>query len=209
MKFLRIILWLAVIAVGGLVLFDSLTSSSSSPSGADDRQILMSSGDSLGGPFTLTSHQGETVQSSDFAGKYQLIYFGYSFCPDVCPIELTKISRALTKLEKAGTDISAVQPLFITVDPERDTVAELAKFMTGFHPSFIGLTGPKDAIASVAKDYKIYYSKANETDDGFYLMNHSNVILLMDKQGKFLKLYSALETPTEIAADLQKLVATR
>lgn len=196
MKLLRIILWLAVLVAGLLLLFLPRP---------DDRATIKSSGDSLGGDYILTSHKGEKISSSDFKGSYQLIYFGYSFCPDVCPLELTKITTALTKLSDSGYDISAVKPLFITVDPERDTVEELAKYMTGFHPSFIGLTGSVTDIKAVAKDYKIYFSKGQD-EGGFYLMNHSDVIYLMGKDGEFLKLFSSMDAPADIAATLSKLL---
>ena len=201
MKALRVILWGLVLVTGTLLLGHMM-------SDTDDGPKLRTSGDSLGGPFTLTAHTGKTVSDTDFEGKYRLIYFGFSFCPDVCPIELEKITAALTKMEAAGTDTSLIQPLFITVDPERDTVEELRQYMSGFHPSFLGLTGPVDTIREVATQYKIFYSKVGGTGVGDYLVNHTNLILLMDKDGSFLKLFGAIDAPEDLARTLTGLVTT-
>jgi len=141
----------------------------------------------VGGPFELVSHKGEHVTDKDFRGKYMLVSFGYTYCPDVCPTELQVISAALDELGEKAKDI---QPIFITIDPERDTVATLAQYMPSFHPRYIGLTGSPEAIAKAAKAYRVYYSKGENKGGGDYLMDHSSIIYLMDKQGTFLKHFS-------------------
>src|SRR5262245_31517169 len=111
----------------------------------------------VGGPFELVSHKGQPVTDKDFRGKYMLVSFGYTYCPDVCPTELQVISTALDELGNKAKDI---QPIFITIDPERDTIAALSQYMQSFHPSYIGLTGSPEAIAKAAKAYRVYYAKS-------------------------------------------------
>jgi protein SCO1/2 len=158
----------------------------------------------VGGPFELVSHKGARVTDKNFRGKYMLVSFGYTYCPDVCPTELQVISAALDELGDKAKDI---QPIFITVDPERDTVATLAQYMASFHPSYIGLTGSPDAIAKAAKAYRAYYAKSENKGGEDYLMDHSSIIYLMDKEGTFLKHFSygtdahALATAIEEAID--------
>lgn len=167
----------------------------------------MTSGTALvGGPFELTAHTGARVSEKDFRGKYMLVSFGYTFCPDVCPSQLQVISAALDYLGDKDQDI---QPLFITIDPERDTPAALSQYMPNFHPRFLGLTGSPEAIDKVAKAYRVYYARAKGSGGGDYLMDHSSIIYLMDKQGTFLKHFSygtdakALATAIETAIENQ------
>src|SRR5688500_18840838 len=134
----------------------------------------------VGGPIELVSHKGENVTDKEFRGKYMLVSFGYTYCPDVCPTELQVISAALDEL---GEKAKVIQPIFITIDPERDTVATLARYMPSFHPSYIGLTGSPAAVAKAAKAYRVYYSRSENKSGGDYLMDHSSIIYLMDKQG--------------------------
>ena len=151
-------------------------------------RMPLSSGTALvGGPFTLTSHEGKRVTNEDFRGKYMLVTFGYTYCPDVCPTELQIISAALDLLGERGKDI---QPIFITIDPERDSVAALAQYMPNFHPRYVGLTGTAEEIQAVAKAYRVYYAKVAGQGGQDYLMDHSSIIYLMDKQGTFLKHFS-------------------
>jgi protein SCO1 len=141
----------------------------------------------VGGPFELVSHKGQQVTDKEFRGKYMLVSFGYTYCPDVCPTELQVISAALDELGDKARDI---QPIFITIDPERDTVAALAQYMQSFHPSYIGLTGSPEAVAKAAKAYRVYYAKSENKSGGDYLMDHSSIIYLMDKEGTFLRHFS-------------------
>ncbi|NVJ70906.1 MAG: SCO family protein [Alphaproteobacteria bacterium] len=186
MKVIRIVAWLAVAVVAIAVLYNRYGSMQENMEGP-------------GGPFVLTSHMGETVSNNDFKGRYMLIYFGYSFCPDVCPVELGKMSAALTMLEEEGYDISPIQPIFITVDPERDTVEALANYVVDFHPSLIALTGTPEEIDSAAKAYRVYYTKREQEGVEGYLMDHTSVIFVMNPDGNYHRLFSARNTPAEIA----------
>jgi cytochrome oxidase Cu insertion factor (SCO1/SenC/PrrC family) len=164
----------------------------------------ISSGAALvGGPFELVSHKGKTVRTEDLRGKYMLVSFGYTYCPDVCPTELQVISAALDELGAKAKDI---QPIFITIDPERDTVATLAQYMPSFHPSYIGLTGSPEAIEKAAKAYRVYYSKSENKNGADYLMDHSSIIYLMDKEGTFLKHFSYQTDARALAMAIEEAI---
>ena len=151
----------------------------------DQRGVAVSTGKALvGGPFTLTSQSGTRVSDSDFRGRYMLVAFGYTFCPDVCPAELQVMSAALDEL---GPKAERVQPLFITIDPERDTADVLKDYVPNFHADFIGLTGTASEIADVARAYRVYYAKAKDSGATDYLMDHSSIIYLMGPDGSFVK----------------------
>jgi len=138
----------------------------------------------IGGPFQLVNQDGKTVTQADFAGKYMLMYFGYTFCPDVCPTSLTEMSGALDLL---GAKAAKVTPIFVTVDPERDTPDQLKMYVEHFHPNLVGLTGTQDQVAAAAKVFKAYYAKVGDGyDDNDYLMDHSSITYLMGPDGKFV-----------------------
>ena len=162
-----------------------------------------SSGEALvGGPFDLIDHDGHAVTDADFRGRFLLVYFGYTFCPDICPLELDAISRALDLL---GPDARNVQPLFITVDPGRDTVEVMAQYIARFHPAFRALTGSDDRIRDVAGAYLVHYMKADHDAD-HDLLNHSSYIYLMDGEGKYLTHFSAGAAPEEMAREIRARV---
>jgi cytochrome oxidase Cu insertion factor (SCO1/SenC/PrrC family) len=150
----------------------------------------------VGGPFELVDHTGTTVTDRRYAGKYLLVFFGFTFCPDICPTELTKIAETMDLL---GADSAMVQPLFITVDPQRDTVPVLADYVTHFHPALVGLSGTSKQIQDVAKAYKVYFARAGADDSADYLMNHSAFIYLMGPDGANLKLFSPRATAEQMA----------
>jgi protein SCO1/2 len=155
----------------------------------------------IGGPFTLTDQHGRTFTSAALHGKLGRIYFGYTYCPDICPTELQTISAALDRLGKSADQ---VVPVFITVDPARDTPAVLARYLEDFSPRLIGLTGTPDQIAAVARAYRVYYAKAASSggaDD--YMMDHSNIIYLMGRDGRYLTHFSLQSTPDQIAAAIR------
>jgi cytochrome oxidase Cu insertion factor (SCO1/SenC/PrrC family) len=159
----------------------------------------------IGGDFTLTDQHGVKRSTSEFHGKYQLIYFGYSFCPDVCPLGLENMSGALTAL---GRDLEEVAPLFVTVDPERDTVENLKIYASNFHPKFTMLTGTPQEVGTVLKSYKVYAAKAKP--DGTmadYLIDHSTMIYLMDRQGHFVKSFPHTTPPEELAKAITMMLA--
>lgn len=155
----------------------------------------------IGGPFTLVNAAGDTVTDRGFRGKYMLIYFGYTFCPDVCPTTLTTLADAL---EKIGARADRVQPLFITVDPIRDTPAVLGQYTAAFGPRIIGLTGSDEQIASVEK-YRVYAAE-HRTGPGpnDYTMDHSSILYLMGPDGHFIAPISADADSTAMAAEITK-----
>ena len=136
----------------------------------------------IGGPFALIDHTGKLRTDEDFRGKLLLIYFGYSYCPDVCPTDLQQISLAVDGL---GAAAEAVQPLFITLDPERDTPVHLADYVSLFHPRLIGLTGSAEQIRRVALAYKVYYAKY-PSDNQDYVIDQSSFVYLVDEAGKYV-----------------------
>ena len=136
----------------------------------------------VGGPFALVDHTGKPRTDDDFRGKLLLIYFGYSYCPDACPTDLQQIGLAIDRLGTAG---EAVQPLFITLDPERDTAARLADYVPLFHPRLIGLTGSAEQIRGAASAYKVYYAKYPPGSPD-YVVDHSSFIYLVDENGKYI-----------------------
>lgn len=161
----------------------------------------------IGGPFTLTDQNGRRVSDTAFAGRYRLVYFGYTFCPDVCPVDMQTLGRGLTLFEKQHPAEGAkVQPIFITVDPERDTPAVLKPWVAAFHPRLIGLTGTPAEIAAVAKEYAVYYRKVETPGASGYLMDHARQAALFDPQGKPLALIPQDQTPEAAAAELAKWV---
>ncbi|MBA3939700.1 MAG: SCO family protein [Sphingopyxis sp.] len=170
----------------------------------------------IGGPFTLTDQNGRTVKDSDFAGQYRLVYFGYSFCPDVCPVDLQKLMRGLAQFEKSDAARGAkVQPLFISVDPARDTPAALGPFVARYHPRLLGLTGTPEQVAAAAKAYVITYNKVEGSAPDRYLMAHTQLAFLMGPDGKPLALLPLDDprtdvdegAPAAVAAELAKWVA--
>jgi protein SCO1/2 len=136
----------------------------------------------VGGPFALIDHTGKPRRDEDFRGKLLLIYFGYTFCPNVCPTDLQQIGLAVDGL---GARADAVQPLFITLDPERDTAEHLADYVPLFHPRLIGLTGSTERIRHVALAYKVYYAKY-PPDSPDYVIDHSTFVYLVDAAGKYI-----------------------
>ena len=138
------------------------------PSAAQLMDDLMWARGPIGGPFALTDHTGKLRTDAEFRGKLLVIYFGYTYCPDICPADLTAISLALDRLDAAA---DAVQPIFITLDPERDTVERLAEYVTAFHPRLLGLTGAPNQIRQVATAYKTYYAKAENAGSTDYALS--------------------------------------
>ena len=143
----------------------------------------------FGGPFSLTDHHGERRTDEDFRGRFLLIYFGYTYCPDICPTNLTTMSHAL---EALGDKAEGVQPLFVSIDPARDTVEVLADYVDHFYPTMVGLTGTETEIRAVAKAYRVHRSKVVFEKDApadEYLVNHSSITFLMGRDGEFLSLF--------------------
>jgi protein SCO1/2 len=154
----------------------------------------------IGGPFTLTDQDGKRRTQADLRGRFLLIYFGYSFCPDVCPTTLAEMGAALDRL---GPKKDRVVPLFITIDPERDTPKALNAYLKSFGPNFVGLTGSLKEIEQVAREYHVYIKK-RPLPGGSYSMDHSGVIYLMAPDGKFVTYYEDEVGPDKIAEDLRR-----
>ena len=159
----------------------------------------------VGGPFTLEDGAGRQVTDHDFRGKYMLVYFGYTFCPDVCPTTLNEVADALDHL---GTKADRLQPIFITVDPKRDTPSVVKQYVAAFTPRLIGLTGSDEQIATVAREYRVYYAE-HRTGPGpnDYSMDHSSVLYLMGPDGKFIAPIRADEDGSQMATDLGRLIS--
>jgi protein SCO1/2 len=136
----------------------------------------------IGGPFTLVDQNGVTRKPEDFAGKLMLVYFGYTYCPDVCPTELQTMTQAL---EKLGAKAAEVQPIFITIDPERDNQAEMKSYAENFDPRLLALTGTAAQVAQAAKSYSVFYQKVAEAG-GTYAMDHTSIVYLMGRDGKYV-----------------------
>ena len=139
----------------------------------------------IGAPFTLTDQDGKPARWEDYKGQYRLVYFGYTYCPDVCPVDLQRIMQAFAQFEKAAPQRAArVQPILISVDPARDTPAVLKTYVAAFHPRLIGLTGTPDQIAKVAKDFVVIYNSEKVAGASDYLVGHSRTPYLFDPDGK-------------------------
>jgi len=166
--------------------------------------VVSSGSIAVGGPFTLTDQNGRRVSSSDFRGRYMLVYFGYSMCPDVCPTTLAVIADALGKIDPGGKKIV---PVFITIDPERDTPKILAPYVKAFGDQFVGLTGTPAEITAVEKAYKVYAKKVpleeSKGIDGGYGMDHSSVMYLMGPDGKIVSYYDELIPAAKLEAELR------
>ena len=175
------------------------------PAPEDGKVATRSSGTAaIGGPFTLTDQTGKAVTDKTYAGKYELIYFGYTFCPDACPTDLQVMSSALDML---GSEAARIQPIFITIDPERDTVPVMADYVSHFHPSLIGLTGTPEQTAAAAKAYRVYYKKApSPVEGGVYLMDHSSFTYLMGPDGGFLESFAPGTDPEDMARRVREIM---
>jgi len=163
-------------------------------------------GAAIGGPFTLSDQTGKAVRWSDFAGRYRIVYFGYTFCPDVCPLDVQAMMQGYNQFAKGHAELAQdVQPIFITIDPARDTPPRVGEFAAAFSPRLVALTGTDQQVAQAAKAFAVYYAKAKETPGG-YLMDHTRIAYLMDRQGKPLAMLPVDKGPKAVAAELAKWV---
>lgn len=157
---------------------------------------------SVGGPFTLVNHHGETVTEQDFRGRFMLLYFGFTFCPDICPTELGVMAAAVNALGEKGEQVT---PALITIDPERDTPDVLARYVALFHPRLVGLTGTAEQIDAAARAWHVYYGKVeDESVSEAYTMDHSSIVFLMGPAGEYLKLFRPQIPPDEMAREIAK-----
>jgi protein SCO1/2 len=194
---------LAAVLLGGLVIMGAgvllALAHRDTPRGAAGTLLASA----IGGPFRLVDQNGKTVTDADLKGKWSLVYFGYTHCPDACPTALNDIAIALDQL---GPKREAVRSVFITVDPERDTPEVLKEYVASFDAAILALSGSAEEIARAAKGYRVYYAKHPEPG-GDYSMDHSSVIYVMDPEGRFTASFTHQSTPEEIAERLKKLLA--
>ena len=158
----------------------------------------------VGGPFTLTDQSGKTVTDADFRGKYLLVYFGFTNCPDVCPTGLQVIAQVLDQL---GPKADRITPVFISLDPERDTPQALAEYVKAFHPKLIGVTGSLDQVADVARAYRVYFKKVkDDKSTAGYTLDHTSIIYVMDPKGEFVAHFTHATAVDAIVSRLQKML---
>jgi protein SCO1/2 len=170
---------------------------------AEMMEDLMYGRGTVGGPFTLTDQTGKKRSDSDFRGKLMIVYFGYTFCPDVCPADLMAITQALDAL---GPAAEGIQPIFITIDPERDTKV-LGEYLAAFYKSFIGLTGTPEEVRKVADAYKAFYAKLPPGRDGEYAIDHTGTIYLMGRDGEYLGFMPPQTDPEKLTEILRKYLS--
>ncbi|UTW53570.1 SCO family protein [bacterium SCSIO 12827] len=153
--------------------------------------------------FTLTDHRGRIVTEKNFKGQWQLVFFGFTFCPDVCPTTLSVMAQVLDLLED---DAKSLAPLFITVDPERDTPEVMAEYVEAFHPRIVGLTGTPEQIKQAAKSFRVFYGKTEKADaPGGYVMGHSGYMYLMTPEGTYDAVFSEnLHPPEKISEEIRQ-----
>lgn len=155
------------------------------------------------GDFSLLDHWGQRRTKKDFLGGWVLLYFGFTHCPDICPDELEKLSAVVAALDQEAS-LPPVQPLFITVDPERDNVPALAAYVKDFHPRLIGLTGTSDEVKRAGRDYRVYASPGPKDEDGDYIVDHSILIYLISPDGLFLDYYNRMKNKEQITQSVRK-----
>ncbi|MFD2263335.1 SCO family protein [Lacibacterium aquatile] len=197
-----IISCLAIAALGIGAIVAILFAKEDGPLSASDKGSF--GAPAIGGAFELVNQDGKTVTDKDYRGRFMLIYFGYSFCPDVCPTALSVMADALDQLPEPQR--AKVAPLFITIDPERDTVALMKEYVPQFYPTLEGLTGTPVQTAAAAKAYRSYFKKneATKTQEN-YLMDHSSIVYLMGPDGRFITNFTHETTPERMAAKLKEV----
>ena len=164
-------------------------------------------GAKMGGAFSLVDQDGRPVTDQSYAGKYRLIYFGYTYCPDVCPVDTAALGKGLSQFEKSDPARGAkVQPIFITVDPVRDTPPILKSFVANFHPRMAGLTGTEVQIAAAAQSYAVVFERGKPNDQGAYLVDHSRTSVLYGPDGQPIALVPQDEGPDGVAGELARWV---
>jgi len=196
-------LWARALLVAASFFCCGVVAAEEQPSAAQMMDDLMFGRGTVGGPFTLTDQTGHKRSDSEFRGKLMIVYFGYTFCPDVCPADLMAITQALDAL---GPAAEGIQPVFITVDPERDTKV-LGDYVAAFHHSLIGLTGSPEAIRKVANAYKAYYAKVPGEREGEYSIDHMGAIYLMGRNGEYLGFMPPQTNPDRLTEVLRKYLA--
>ena len=164
-------------------------------------------GAAIGGPFELVDSKGETVRWSDFDGQYRIVYFGYAYCPDVCPLDVQRMMKGYAAFKQAEPELAAqVQPIFVTIDPARDTPAVVGEFTRAFSDDLVGLTGTAEQVEAAAKAFSVYYAKGQGAGEN-YLMDHSRAAYLMGRKGEPIALLPVEDSAEAVAGELEKWVS--
>jgi len=195
LKAVRVAAWIAVVAVGAIAATILVTKEF----GGESPGVLVAS---VGGPFTLTDQRGTTVTDADLKGHPSAMFFGYTFCPDVCPTTLFDLTTLMRDL---GPEADELKVYFVTVDPERDTQKVLADYLQAFDPRIEGLTGTREEIDRMLKDYRVFSRKVPQ-DDGSYLMDHTATVYLLDSKGTFTGTIDYQEKSETALAKLKRLI---
>lgn len=195
-----------IVIIAGIFIYMGQKDTATNPaqkSAAVSSQVQNFDGADIGGPYTMINQDGETVTNETYAGSYKLIFFGFTFCPHICPTELQKMAATFKILDKDGENIL---PVFITTDPERDTPDVMKEYVQQFHPRLIGLTGSMEQVKHIQDEFRVYAAKAQDPDMSEYTMNHSSYMYLMGPNDKLLGLYSDSETPAAIAENIKAVL---
>lgn len=196
-RFIRVLLTLVIgLAIAGLIAMYQIKS--------EENTSTYVAVENFGGPFTLKNHLGETVTHKDFEDQYRLIYFGFTYCPAICPTELQKISSALNQL---GDKADQIQPIFISVDPERDTPEVMKNYIELFHPRLIGLTGTVKQVEQAKKSYKIYAAKVQDETMTEYTVDHSSLIYFMNPDNAMVRAFKIDDSAEDMARVIGKYIS--
>jgi cytochrome oxidase Cu insertion factor (SCO1/SenC/PrrC family) len=201
--------WMAVLTLllgVGIIAAPSVAQSPPERSAAELMDAVMWNREPIGGAFALTDQNGARRTDADFRGKLMLVYFGFTYCPDICPTDLQQMGLALDRLGAAG---EMVQPLFVTLDPERDTAEHLKDYMPLFHPRFLGLTGDAAAIEAAARAYRVYFKKVERDDKSDYTVDHSAFIYLMGREGEYLGFFPPGTSAERLADAMRPSLAAK
>ena len=189
------------------MLFAAALLASSCQSGSPNPADAPLAGATIGGPFELVDKDGKTVRWQDFDGKYRVVYFGYTYCPDVCPMDVARLMKGYAEFKKDDPQMAAqVQPIFISIDPERDTASAVGEFTSAFSDDLIGLTGTPEQVKVAADAFKAFYRKGEVAENGQYLMDHSTAAYLMGRKGEPIALLPVdiVDQGQAVAAELEK-----
>ena len=198
------LLALVGLGIGGFIAWVQVQSDHGAQSAQNDLAPRSVAGIALDPAFALTDHTGQEVTEANYDGQYKLVYFGFTYCPAICPTELQKITKVLEELDPAQAE--KIQPLFITIDPERDTVDVMREYVTLFHPRLVGLTGTVEEIEQVKSGYKVFAAKAPTEDGSDYTMDHSSFIYLMGPDNRTLAIYRMQDDAEMIRNDVTQIL---